>query len=291
MEFGIVLPQVAGATWERTAQTAKQAEEAGFDSLWLIDHVYGFPPEGGVLEPWTLLSALAPLTERVGLGAQVFCQSFRSPALMAKMATTLQLVSSGRLHFLIGAGWYEDEYRAFGYDFPSAKVRFEQLRDTVRILRGMWESNGEPFTYQGDHYNVESVLNVPAPASPISLGIGGTGDRLLDLVAAEGDEWNCPASSLPQYADRRKRLEERLAHHGRQVRRTVQIVYSPGDEPPPRALAMFAPKFGLIGSVDQMVNRVGELAADGITGMFGMAASRHALDSIGEALPVLCKAG
>ena len=195
----------------------------------MIDHVYGFPPEAGILEAWTMLSGLAPVTSRVGLGAQVFCQSFRNPALMAKMATTLQLMTGGRLHFLIGAGWFQEEYEAFGWEFPSAGVRFEQLRDTVRILRGMWDTGGEPFSYQGRHYSVTAVRNVPAPEPAIRLGIGGTGDRVLDLTAAEADEWNCPASALAGYGDRKRVLEERLAHYGRDVRRTLQIVFAPGD--------------------------------------------------------------
>jgi alkanesulfonate monooxygenase SsuD/methylene tetrahydromethanopterin reductase-like flavin-dependent oxidoreductase (luciferase family) len=289
MEFGIVLPQIAGATWDRAARTAAFAQEAGFDSLWVIDHMYGFPPEGGILEPWTMLSALAATTERVGLGAQVFCQSFRNPALMAKMATTLQEISAGRLHFLIGAGWYQEEYEAFGYQFPSAAVRFAQLRDTIRILRGMWESNGSPFTYEGEHYSVVEVLNRPAPVAPISIGVGGRGPRVLDLTVAEADEWNCPAASLPDYAEMKRLVDQRAAAHGRDVRRTAQIVFAPGDDEPPAGLAFFNPHLGLRGSTQQMVDRVGELAADGITGLFGMVGGRGALEAMAEALPELRK--
>ena len=287
MEFGLVLPQLAGASWDRVARTAASAEDAGFDSLWVIDHVLGFPPEGGILEAWTLLSALAATTSRVGLGAQVFCQSFRNPALMAKMATTFQDISGGRLRFLIGAGWYEEEYRAFGYPFPRAGARFGELRDTVRILRGMWESHGEPFTYSGDHYSVEAVRNVPPPPAPIPIGIGGTGRRVLDLTAAEADEWNCPASSLPSYGDLWAALEDRLAHHGRQVRRTVQIVFAPGAAEPPPGLAFFNPHLGLRGSTAEMADRVGQLAAQGITGLYGMVADRAAMEVMAEALPEL----
>lgn len=289
MEFGVVLPQIAGATWEKASETAKFAEAAGFDSLWLVDHVYGFPPEGGILEPWTVLSALAPITSRVALGAQVFCQSFRNPALMAKMATTLQLVSAGRLHFLMGAGWYQEEYEAYGYQFPSAGVRFDQLRDTVRICKGMWAANGDRFTYHGSQYSVDAALNLPAPTHPIKIGVGGTGDRVLDLIAAEADEWNCPASSLYEYAAKKQVLEARLAHHGRDVRRTTQIVMAPGDRDIPPGLQMFAPKRGLIGSVEQMCDRVGQLAEDGISGLFGMVPGRAALEALAQALPELRK--
>lgn len=290
MEIGVVLPQVAGATWERAASTAAFAEEAGFDSLWVIDHLYGFPPQGGILEAWTMLSALAATTSRVGLGAQVFCQSFRNPALMAKMATTLQEISNGRLHFLIGAGWYQEEYEAFGYRFPPAGERFAQLRDTIRILRGMWESKGTPFSYAGEHYSVEAALNLPAPVHPISIGVGGQGRRVLALTAAEADEWNCPAASLPQYGDLKRFVDEQAQAAGRDVRRTAQIVFAPGDDEPPAELAFFNPHLGLRGSTQQMVDRVGELSEAGITGLFGMLSRRGSLERMAEVLPELRKA-
>src|SRR2546423_6178687 len=189
MEFGVVLPQTRGATWDQVKDFAIAAEDAGFDSLWVVDHVYGFPPDSGILEAWTMLSALATLTTKVGLGAQVFCQSFRNPALMAKMATTLDLISGGRLHFLLGAGWFEAEYTGFGYDFPPPGVRFEETRDYVEILRGMWDAGTAPFTYGGKHYSVKDVINVPPPGRRIPLGIGGGGDRMLDLTARAADEW------------------------------------------------------------------------------------------------------
>jgi alkanesulfonate monooxygenase SsuD/methylene tetrahydromethanopterin reductase-like flavin-dependent oxidoreductase (luciferase family) len=289
MEFGIVLPQTAEPTWDRLARRAALAEESGFDSLWVVDHVFGFPPEGGILEAWTVLSALAAITSRVGLGAQVFCQSFRNPALMAKMGTTLQDISGGRLHFLIGTGWYLQEYEAFGYRFPPAGERFGELRDTLRILRGMWESGGEPFSYEGKHYSVHEALNRPAPVQPISIGVGASGPRMLDLTAAEADEWNCPAASLPDYASLKRIMDERSDFHGRQIRRTLQIVFAPGEDEAPPGLLFFNPHLGLRGSTEQMIDRVGELAEAGVTGLFGMAGSRAAVESIAEVLPELRK--
>lgn len=291
MEIGVVLPQTHGASWERALGVAQQAEAAGFDSVWVIDHVYGFPPETGILEGWTMLGGLAAATERVGIGAQVLCQSFRNPALLAKMATTLQLMSGGRLRFLVGAGWYQQEYEAFGWPFPSPGERFEQLRDTVRICRGMWGSGDEPFSYDGAHYSVHAVRNVPAPEPVPSLGVGGTGNRVLGLIAEEADEWNCPASKLGSYDERRAVLDAALERHGRQVRRTVQIVFAPGAGDAPAALGAFQPELGLRGSTDQMVQRVGELAEAGVSGLFGMVAGRGAFEAMAEALPELHAAG
>ena len=112
---------------------------------------------------------------------------------------------------------------------------------------------------------------------------------MLDLIAAEADEWNCSAASLPDYPNLKRIMDERAAHHGRSIRRTAQIVFAPGDEEPPPALAFFNPHLGLRGSTQQMIDRVGELSDAGITGLFGMAAGRTALERMAEALPDLKK--
>lgn len=283
MEFGVVLPQVR-ATWDDTLRFAQTAEEAGFDSVWLIDHLYGFPPQNGILEAWTVMSALAVSTTRVGIGAQVFCQSFRSPALMAKMATTFDHISGGRLRFLLGTGWHEPEYTGFGYPFPPPGERVGQLQDAVRIIRGMWSSGTDPFTYEGRHYQVKDVVNVPPPEREIPIGIGGRGDRVLDLIAREADEWNSPGVALGDYPSRVARFRDRLAAHGRQARQSLQIVFNPGEAEAPGALAMFNPALGLKGSVDQMTERAGELAELGVTGLYGIVAGRRGLEAMAEVL-------
>ena len=285
MEFGVVVRQV-GTDWEGTRANALRAEEAGFDSIWLIDHLLGFPPQAGILEAWTVLSGLAAVTSRVGLGAQVFCQSFRPPGLLAKMSTTLDLMSGGRLHFIVGAGWWEDEYRQFGYDFPAPGTRVAELEDAVHVLRGLWDAGGEPFSYEGPHTSVAGAVNLPAPARRIPLGIGGAGPRMLRLAARLADEWNCPAAALPAYAELRSTLDAALERNGRNVRRSLQIVFAPGDSDP-SGLAAFNPDLGLRGSVQQMVDRVGELAAMGVDGLYGMVAGRRGFDGVAEALPEL----
>lgn len=116
------------------------------------------------------MSALAGVTSRIGIGAQVLCQSFRPPAVLAKMATTLDLVSDGRSRFLVGAGWFEQEYEAFGLPFPSAGARVSELEDTVRICRGMFDAAPEPFDYRGTKHSVREVYNVPPPQRRIPIG-------------------------------------------------------------------------------------------------------------------------
>jgi len=290
LEFGILLPQV-GADFAAAERTARRAEDAGLDSVWVIDHVLGFPPKRGILEGWTLATAIAARTERVGVGAQVFCQSFRNPALLAKMATTLDLLSGGRLRFLLGAGWYEDEYRAFGWDFPAAGPRVEQTEDTIRICRGLFDAGDEPFTYEGAHHRVHEALNLPAPARRIPIGVGCSGDRMLDLTARLADEWNTPAGVLDRYDELRAAFDERVQAHGREITRSTQIVFTPGDRDPHPAMAMFRPELGIRGSREQMVQRTGELVAQGLTGFYGFIAGDQALDELAQALPDLRAVG
>lgn len=286
LEFGVMLPQL-DAGWDATRRFARRAEEAGLDSVWVVDHVLGIPPEKGILEAWTVMSAVAGVTDRVGIGALVLCQSFRSPGLLAKMATTLDLVSDGRLRFVIGAGWYEAEYGAFGLPFPSAGQRVAETEDAVRVCRGMFDAGVEPFTYEGPHHSVRGVVNVPPADRRIPLGVGGTGDRMLDLTARLADEWNCPAAALGRYDERRSTFDERVAEHGRDVRRSTQIVFAPGARELPPFFDMFRPDLGIRGSRAQMVQRVGELTAAGLTGFYGFVPDDRALDELAEALPDL----
>lgn len=270
MHIGVVLPQV-GADWERVRDAARHAEEVGADSVWVIDHVLGFPTDRGILEAWTVMSALASVTERVEIGAQVLCQSFRSPALLAKMSATLDGISGGRLRLLLGAGWYQNEYEAFGWDFPPPGVRVEQLQDTIRILRGLLDSD-DPFTYEGRHHRVREAVNVPGPRRrPFPIEVGGAGDRILATIAREADGWNCPGAALGILDDRLAALERECERRGRSMsdlRLTCQIVCAVGDDEAmadPR-LAMFSPQLGLIGSAQQAADRAGELLEKGIEG-------------------------
>lgn len=268
MHVGVVLPSL-GDSWLRVIDAARGAEELGADSVFVADHLLGLPPERGIMEAWTVMSAVAAATERVEIGAQVLCQSFRHPGLLARMAATLDIVSGGRLRMLIGAGWLQQEYDAYGFRFPSAAVRMEQLRDAVRILKGLMNADG-PFSYQGKHYQVYEALNVPPPLRrPFQIEVGGAGDRMLRLIAREADGWNCPAMVLGGLDDRFSLLTNECEKAGRSIedmRLSVQIVCAVGDDQAAKApfLQMFEPQFGLVGSVPQAVERAGELMAKGI---------------------------
>ncbi len=188
VSFGVLLPQ-DGKTYREVAETAKTAEHLGFESLWLFDHFMPFmlDKKKDYLEGWTTIAALAAETHLLRLGLLVSCASYRNPALLAKMAATLDVLSDGRLEFGIGAGWYSQEYDAYGIPFPKAGVRVDQLREAIRIIKGMWTES--PFTYEGRYYRVKDSVSSPMPKQrphpPIV--IGGSRPRMLRLMAEEAD--------------------------------------------------------------------------------------------------------
>ncbi len=187
---GIKDPVQAYETMVRVAQTA---EEVGFASIWLVDHFHTTPqPSQEVtFECWTSTAALARETRTIRVGQMVTCNSYRNPALLAKMASTVDVLSHGRLNFGIGAGWYEHEYRAYGYDYPDGPARLRHLREAVQIIRAMWQE--EEAHFEGASYQVRGAINQPKGVQRphIPLLIGGDGEKVtLKLVAQFGDACN-----------------------------------------------------------------------------------------------------
>jgi F420-dependent oxidoreductase-like protein len=179
----------------RIVEVAAAAEAAGFDSFFLMDHVQQIGgvgrPEDPMLEPYTLLGALAARTERLRLGTLVTSVVYRNPALLAKMVTTLDVVSGGRAILGIGAGWYEDEATRYGYRWPAAHERLDRLEDALRICRAMFTE--ERATVQGRHHAVREALNNPRPLQPggPKILVGGGGERrTLRLAAQYADACN-----------------------------------------------------------------------------------------------------
>jgi F420-dependent oxidoreductase-like protein len=159
-------------------------------------------PEADHLEVWTVMSAIAALTERIRVGALVLCNSYRSPALLAKMASSLDVVSGGRLVLGLGAGWMDEEYRAYGYPFPRVRARVEQLEEGIEVIKRLFTE--DLATYEGKYYGINDARNRPKPLQkphPPIL-IGGAGEkRLLPVVARHADIWNCPnnySTELPR---------------------------------------------------------------------------------------------
>jgi F420-dependent oxidoreductase-like protein len=195
--------QVPSFTWpdgtdrmgSKLAEIGRTADEAGFASLWVMDHFFQIeyvgPPEDPMLEGYSALSYLAGVTERVKLGTLVTGVIYRYPGLLVKTATTLDVLSGGRAYLGIGAGWFEREARGLGVPFPPTKERFEQLEETLQIAHQMWSAEVAP--YRGAHYHLEETLNSPQaltrPHPPIM--IGGMGERkTLRLVAQYADACN-----------------------------------------------------------------------------------------------------
>jgi F420-dependent oxidoreductase-like protein len=179
--------------FEAMSQVAKTAERLGFDSIWLFDHFHTYhrPVLETTFECWTSTAALARDTSRIRVGQMVTCNGYRNPALLAKMASTVDVLSHGRLDFGIGAGWYQHEFDAYGYTFPPVPERLRMLEESLQVIRAMWT---EPYaSFAGEHYRIAGAINEPKgvqqPHPPI--WVGGSGERVtLRLAAQYGDATN-----------------------------------------------------------------------------------------------------
>jgi len=166
-----------------------------FDSAWIIDHLqFG---DSDLMESFTTLSYMAALHPQLKFGHTVVCQSFRNPALLAKMGATLQFLSRGRFLLGIGAGWHEEEYKAYGYAFPSAKVRVEQLEESLQIIQAMWTKT--PTSFRGKYYQLNEAFCEPKPEPVPPIMIGAFGPKMLKLTAKYADEWNVSSTGLREY--------------------------------------------------------------------------------------------
>ena len=211
-----------GATsWPRLRDLARHAEAGGLDSLWVYDHlIFRMPgePEDGIHEAWTVLSAIAAVTERTELGTIVLGTGFRPPALLAKMAATLDEVAGGRLILGLGTGWHEPEYDAFGYPFDHRAGRFEEALGIIVPL-----VHGERVTVHGRWHQVEDAVLIPPPPRPSRLTgrmpilIAAKGERVLRLVARHADAWNTAWFGFPdeRYAQRHDDLVAACEAEGR----------------------------------------------------------------------------
>ncbi|MFC4987217.1 MULTISPECIES: LLM class flavin-dependent oxidoreductase [Saliphagus] len=170
------------------------AVDVGLEGLWAPDH-FMLGPRAEEYEVWTLLSALAERTDDVDIGPLVGSITYRNPALLAKMATTADILSEGRLRLGLGAGWHEAEHAAYGFDFPDVGTRVDMLEEGVEVVRTMF-TEPKP-TFHGSHFEIENALNEPKPVSDPHppIVIGGAGPRMLRLIAREADEWNVEISA------------------------------------------------------------------------------------------------
>lgn len=190
-----------------------------FDSAWIIDHLQS--GHADMLEGFTTLAFVAALHPQFKFGHTVLCQSFRNPALVAKMGATLQFLSGGRFILGIGAGWDADEYRAYGYDFSSAGVRVAQLEEALQIIKALWTQKRA--TFEGQYYRVSEAFCEPKPMPPSPVMVGAFRPKMLRLTAQYADWWNVSSTGVNSYRNMVRDFDSACLEVGRdpaQVRRT-----------------------------------------------------------------------
>ena len=284
MRFGLQIPNFGddgtpGALFDGVVQMATAAEESGFDSVWVMDHFFQLPPMGGpvapMLDSYTLLGALAARTSKVRLGAMVTGVTYRNPAHLAKIVTTLDVISAGRAILGIGAAWYDIEHEGLGFDFPPAGERLDRLEEALRICRAMFREEAPSF--DGRYYRIHEARNVPAPVQPGGppILVGGGGEkRTLRLVARYADMCNFfgdPAT----VAHKVEVLRGHCRDVGRDpsdvtVSRLSTLVLTASEEETAatndflRQATGEEPSGSDVGTADELVSRVDDLAAAGV---------------------------
>jgi F420-dependent oxidoreductase-like protein len=228
VDLGVQIEPQFGFKFEDVLAIALDAERAGFTRLWVSDHLFLDPNavKTDCLEAWTLLAALAVRTERIRIGPMVTAQSYRNPALLAKIAAGVDVMSKGRLDFGLGAGWKDVEYRAYGYEFPDAPTRVTQMIETLEICTRMWKD--ERATYQGKHYRIADALCSPKPMqNPLPIWIGGSKPRVMRAAAKYGHAFNITvsASAPGDLPDRLRDLDEACRAEKRDPRTLVRSAF------------------------------------------------------------------
>ena len=280
IDFGLYLPQVA-LTPDQVIDRARAAEACGFHSLWLYDHLYSpGQPDHPSLEGWTLATYLLSRTEHLRVGHLVLCNNFRHPALLASMASTLDVLSGGRLELGIGSGSVAAEHDQAGLPWGGAAERSERLGESLEIITRMFD--GTPTTFSGTHYQVHDLPNLPAPVQQPRppIHVGGVGPRrTLPLVARYADVWNIPTYGLERWEESARTLDAACEAIGRppdSVRRSLEavLVLAPDESALDAERARAARRYGgagwgleaggFIGTPSMVSERIAALADRGI---------------------------
>jgi len=301
MRFGIFIPQgwrhdlvdiPEGEQWSTMRRLAQAADAGPWESLWVYDHFHTVPvpTEEATHEAWTLMSAFGASTSRIRLGQMCTCMSYRNPAYLAKVAATVDHVSGGRVEMGIGGGWYEHEWRAYGYGFPEVKDRLGRLREGVEIVKQAWETGMA--TLDGKHYQVDGARCYPRPIQQpgIPIWVAGAGEQVTLKIAARYAQYtNFPAADLEVW----KRKSALLAEHCEAVgtdfdaitrsanwnvvigeteaeakdrldAHFARITPFIGDEAAAGFRKQFAPDQALYGTPEQIVEKLRSRAAEGL---------------------------
>ena len=225
--FGVFMPQgwkmelvglpTASEKWQASVDVALRAEHAGFDSIWVYDHFHNVPRPAheAVFECWTTMAAISQLTKTIRLGQMVGCNLYRPPSLLAKITSSLDVISGGRLDWGIGAGWYENECRGYGYPFPLPKDRIAMLREAVEIVTSMWTKSET--SYDGKYYQLSRANCDPKPLQQPRppIWIGGGGEQLTLRVVAQYADYSNFGGTPAEFARKREILKGHCAAVGR----------------------------------------------------------------------------
>ena len=229
MQFDLMAPVYAGAGVHRdypllddldreaAMRAVDLAAEVGLEGVWAPDH-FMLGPKKQEYEVWTFLSAVAERTDDLELGPLVGAITYRNPALLAKMATTVDHLSDGRLRLGLGAGWHDEEHAAYGYDFPDVDTRIDMLEEGLQVVEAMFTQDAPIF--EGEHYTIDEAFNEPKPVQDGGppIVVGGGGPRMLRLAARHADEWNVEISARnrgPPVEYKAEKFDEYLAEAGR----------------------------------------------------------------------------
>jgi F420-dependent oxidoreductase-like protein len=281
VNFGVFLvPE--DTTYENLRSNAITCDNLGYHSLWISDHLFGMyeSPASPRLECWTTITALASVTKKVKLGQLTLATPFRNPALLAKMAATLDVITGGRVILSIGAGWYQDEFNGYGYQFGTTRSRWERLDEAARIIKLLWTE--ETPSYKGKHYSIKKVYCSPKPVQEpyLPLMIAGGGENLtLKTVARYADmsnfaQWVGTPEDFGHKVDVLNRHCERVGRNSDEICKTwaaFVFINEKQEEAERLVNAFFAnqnvktPSIGLVGTPEMITDQLNEYIDEGVT--------------------------
>lgn len=294
MDLFLMIEGQEGVTWDQWLSLALACEEHGFDGLFRSDHYLSFehPRDRGSLDAWTTLAALGAMTERIRLGTMVSPVTFRHPAVLAKSVVTVDHASDGRVELGMGAGWFEREHSAYSFPFPPIADRMDILVEQVEIVHRLWDRDEDEVTFEGKHYRLESCPGLPKPLHephpPLIVG-GGAGPRSVALAARWADEYDVVFVDPATARDRRDRISaacETIDRDPGEVRFSLlsrTVVGSDEGDLERRASALMTREAQsgdveafidelrsnqLVGTVDQVLERLEEYAGAGVERVF-----------------------
>jgi alkanesulfonate monooxygenase SsuD/methylene tetrahydromethanopterin reductase-like flavin-dependent oxidoreductase (luciferase family) len=272
-------------------QAAQEIEAAGADAVGIPDHI-AHPPGRPMIDVFTLANVVAHATTRLQILINVAALTFREPAILAKMATGLSLVSGGRLVLGIGTGVRQGEHDMFGIRFPSAGERVSRLEEYVQVVKLLCDGGEGPVSFAGRYYTLRDARNLPPPPAAIPIMIGGAGDRMLRIAARYADIWDIPDHFFDRVPERAEKFAQELAKTGRTVARSIAIPMSV-THPTPEQLAANRASLGLgaFGDRDEMMARIMELGRQGRFDDIGLVpmGDKRSFDRALELIPAIRK--